>query len=112
MRGTRTPLRVVWAAYLVATHHPGISAKQLQRQLGLCSQMAGYDIVRELGTVKSQEFGMDKARKALKRHAKRKGANAVLDLSVQTRTKSAPADCSQTRTASRPDTTCGNGGHT
>jgi transposase-like protein len=36
MHGTRTPLRLwFWAAYLVATHHPGISAKQLQRQLGI-----------------------------------------------------------------------------
>lgn len=36
MHRTRTPLRVwFWAAYLVATHHPGISAKQLSRQLGL-----------------------------------------------------------------------------
>jgi hypothetical protein len=36
MHATRTPLRTwFWAAYLVATHHPGISAKQLQRQLGL-----------------------------------------------------------------------------
>jgi len=36
MHGTRTPLRAwFWAAFLVATHHPGISAKQLQRQLGL-----------------------------------------------------------------------------
>ena len=36
MHGTRTPLRVwFWAAYLVATHHPGISAVQLKRQLGL-----------------------------------------------------------------------------
>lgn len=36
MHGTRTPLRLwFWAAYLVATHHPGISAKQLSRQLGL-----------------------------------------------------------------------------
>ena len=36
VHGTRTPLRVwFWAAYLVATHHPRISAKQLQRQLGL-----------------------------------------------------------------------------
>jgi transposase-like protein len=36
MHGTRTPLRTwFWAAYLVATHHPGISAKQLSRQLGL-----------------------------------------------------------------------------
>ena len=36
MQKTRTPLTLwFWAAYLVATHHPGISAKQLQRQLGL-----------------------------------------------------------------------------
>jgi len=36
MHGTRTSLRTwFWAAYLVAPHHPGISAKQLQRQLGL-----------------------------------------------------------------------------
>jgi hypothetical protein len=36
MHGTRTPLRLwFWAGYLVATVHPGISAKQLQRQLGL-----------------------------------------------------------------------------
>jgi hypothetical protein len=36
MHGTRTPLRVwLCAAYLVATHHPGISAVQLKRQLGL-----------------------------------------------------------------------------
>jgi len=34
MHATRTPLRTwFWAAYLVATHDPGISAKQLQRQL-------------------------------------------------------------------------------
>jgi len=36
MHGTHTTLRTwFWAAYLVATHHPGISAKQLQRHLGL-----------------------------------------------------------------------------
>jgi hypothetical protein len=34
MHGTRIPLQVwFWAAYLVATLHPGISAVQLQRQL-------------------------------------------------------------------------------
>ena len=33
MHGTHTPLRTWFgAAYLVATHHPGISAKQLPRQ--------------------------------------------------------------------------------
>jgi hypothetical protein len=36
MHGTRQPLRLwFWAAYLLATHHPGISAVQLQRQLGI-----------------------------------------------------------------------------
>jgi transposase-like protein len=36
MHGTRTPLRLwFWAAYLVATHTPGISAVQLQRQLAI-----------------------------------------------------------------------------
>ena len=36
MHGTRIPLRLwFWAAYLVATHTPGISAVQLQRQLGI-----------------------------------------------------------------------------
>jgi Transposase zinc-ribbon domain len=36
MHGTHTPLRLwFWAAYLVATHTPGISALQLQRQLGI-----------------------------------------------------------------------------
>jgi transposase-like protein len=34
MHKTHTPLRTwFWAAYLVSTHHPGISAKRLQRQL-------------------------------------------------------------------------------
>lgn len=36
MHGTRTPLTLwFWAAYLVATHTPGISAMQLQRQLAI-----------------------------------------------------------------------------
>ncbi|MEJ7570229.1 MAG: IS1595 family transposase [Gaiellaceae bacterium] len=37
MHATRMPLRTwFWAAYLVATHHPGISAKQLQRLTYAC----------------------------------------------------------------------------
>jgi hypothetical protein len=36
MHNTQTPLRLwFWAAFLVATHHPGVSAVQLQRQLGI-----------------------------------------------------------------------------
>lgn len=42
MHGTRQSLRLwFWAAYLVATHHPGISAVQLRRQLGIgCHETA------------------------------------------------------------------------
>jgi hypothetical protein len=36
MHATRTPLQVwFWAAYLVTTQTPGMSALQFQRQLGL-----------------------------------------------------------------------------
>ena len=36
LHNTKTPLTLwFWAAYLVATHGPGISALQLQRQLGI-----------------------------------------------------------------------------
>ncbi len=49
MHGTRTPLRAwFWAAYLVATHHPGISAKQLQRQLGLSRYETAWLILQKL----------------------------------------------------------------
>ena len=49
MHGTRTPLRAwFWAAYLVATHHPGISAKQLQRQLGLSRYETAWLILLHL----------------------------------------------------------------
>jgi hypothetical protein len=49
MHGTRTPLRLwFWAAYLVATHHPGISAKQLQRQLGLARYETAWLILQKL----------------------------------------------------------------
>jgi transposase-like protein len=49
MHATRTPLRTwFWAAYLVATHHPGISAKQLQRQLGLVRYETAWLILQKL----------------------------------------------------------------
>ncbi len=49
MHGTRTPLRTwFWAAYLVATHHPGISAKQLQRQLALSRYETAWLILHKL----------------------------------------------------------------
>jgi len=49
MHGTRTSLRAwFWAAYLVATHHPGVSAKQLQRQLGLSRYETAWLILQKL----------------------------------------------------------------
>jgi hypothetical protein len=52
MHRTRTPLRTwFWAAYLVATHHPGISAKQLQRQLGLSRYETAWLILQKRRSV-------------------------------------------------------------
>jgi len=49
MHGTHMPLRTwFWAAYLVATHHPGISAKQLQRQLALSRYETAWLILHKL----------------------------------------------------------------
>jgi Transposase zinc-ribbon domain len=49
MHKTRTPLRTwFWAAYLIATHYPGISAKQLQRQLGLSRYETAWLILQKL----------------------------------------------------------------
>lgn len=49
MHKTRTPLRLwFWAAYLIATHTPGISAKQLQRQLGLSRYETAWLMLQKL----------------------------------------------------------------
>lgn len=49
MHKTHTPLRLwFWAAYLVATHHPGISAVQLQRQLGLSRHETAWMMLHKL----------------------------------------------------------------
>lgn len=49
MHGTRQPLRLwFWAAYLVATHHPGISAVQLKRQLGLRRHETAWMMLHKL----------------------------------------------------------------
>jgi transposase-like protein len=49
MHRTRTPLRLwFWAAYLVATHTPGISAMQLQRQLGISRYETAWLILQKL----------------------------------------------------------------
>jgi hypothetical protein len=49
MHKTRLPLRTwFWAAYLVSTFHPGISAKQLQRQLGLSRHETAWAMLHKL----------------------------------------------------------------
>jgi hypothetical protein len=53
MERTHTPLSVwFWAAYLVSSQTPGISAVQFQRQLGLSRYETAYQIfVRSCGVV-------------------------------------------------------------
>jgi hypothetical protein len=49
MHKTHTSLRTwFWAAYLVSTHHPGISAKQLQRQLALSRYETAWLMLQKL----------------------------------------------------------------
>lgn len=49
MHKTRTPLTLwFWAAYLVATHAPGMSALQLQRQLGIARYETAWLILHKL----------------------------------------------------------------
>jgi len=49
MHKTHLPLRTwFWAAYLVSTFHPGISAKQLQRQLGVGCHETAWAMLHKL----------------------------------------------------------------
>ncbi|HWH65803.1 MAG TPA: IS1595 family transposase [Gaiellales bacterium] len=49
MHGTRLPLALwFWAAYLVATHTPGMSAVQLQRQLGVTRYETAWLMLHKL----------------------------------------------------------------
>ena len=49
MHKTRLPLRTwFWAAYLVSTFQPGISAKQLQRQLGIGCHETAWAVLHKL----------------------------------------------------------------
>lgn len=49
MHKTRTPLQVwFWAAYLVTSHTPGLSAMQFQRQLGIKRYETAFQILHKL----------------------------------------------------------------
>jgi hypothetical protein len=98
MHKTRTPLRNwFWAAYLVATHHPGISAKQLQRQLGLRRYETAWLILQKLrramvapereplrGEVEIDEFylgGLEEGR----RGGRQRGDKALCGIAIEVR---------------------------
>jgi transposase-like protein len=98
MHGTRTPLRLwFWAAYLVATHHPGISAKQLQRQLGLSRYETAWLILQKLrramvapereplrGEVEVDEFFLGGFEEGLK-GSRQRGKKALCGVAVEVR---------------------------
>lgn len=97
MHRTRTSLRTwFWAAYLVATHHPGISAKQLQRQLGLSRYETAWLILQKLrramvaperslltGEVEIDEFwlgGYEEGLKGSRQHGKKALVGAAIEV--------------------------------
>jgi hypothetical protein len=98
MHKTRTPLRVwFWAAYLVATHHPGISAKQLQRQLGLSRYETAWLILQKLrramvapereplkGEVEVDEFFLGGLEEGLK-GGRQRGKKVLVGVAVEVR---------------------------
>lgn len=98
MHRTRTPLRLwFWAAYLVATHHPGISAKQLQRQLGLSRYETAWLILQKLrramvapertplkGEVEVDEFFLGGYEEGL-RGSRQRGKKALCAVAVEVR---------------------------
>jgi transposase-like protein len=97
MHRTRTSLRTwFWAGYLVATHHPGISAKQLQRQLGLSRYETAWLILQKLrramvapertpltGEVEIDEFwlgGYEQGLKGSRQHGKKALVGAAIEV--------------------------------
>jgi hypothetical protein len=98
MHGTRTPLRLWFrAASPVATHHPGISAKQLQRQLGLSRDETAWLILQKLrramvaperepllGEVEIEEFFPGGFEEGLK-GGRQRGKKALCGIAIEVR---------------------------
>ena len=98
MHGTRQPLRLwFWAAYLVATHHPGISAKQLQRQLGIGRHETAWMMLHKLrramvapereplkGEVEADEFFLGGLEEGL-RGGRQRGKKTLVGVAVEVR---------------------------
>lgn len=97
---TRTPLaRWFWAAYLVTTHTPGLSAVQLQRQLGLARYETAWVMLHKLrramvrpdreplhGEVEVDEAYMG-GPEAGRRGGRERGAKALVVAAVEVRGK-------------------------
>ena len=98
MHRTKLPLRTwFWAAYIVATHHPGISAKQLQRQLGLSRHETAWALLHKLrgamvapertllsGAVEIDEFFLGGYEEGLK-GGRQRGKKALVAVAIETR---------------------------
>lgn len=97
MHGTRLPLRTwFWVAYLVSTFHPGISAKQLQRQLGIGCHETAWAMLHKLrgamvaperellkGEVEIDEFflgGHEEGLKGGRQHGKKVLVGAAIEV--------------------------------
>jgi transposase-like protein len=98
MHGTHTPLRTwFWAAYLVATHQTGISAVQLQRQLGLSRYETAWLMLQKLRRamvaperglltreVEIDEFFLGGYEKGLK-GGRQRGKKALIGVAIEVR---------------------------
>ncbi len=98
MHKTHTPLRTwFWATYLVATHHPGISAKQLQRQLALSRYETAWLMLQKLRRamvapergllrheVEIDEFWLGGYEKGLK-GSRQRGKKALVGIAIEVR---------------------------
>lgn len=98
MHKTRLPLRTwFWAAYLVSTFHPGISAKQLQRQLGVGCHETAWAMLHKLrgamvaperdrlkGEVEIDEFFLGGHEEGLK-GGRQHGKKALVGIAIEVR---------------------------
>src|SRR5215212_9376476 len=98
MHKTHTSLRLwLWAAYLVATHTPGISAKQLQRQLGLSRYETAWLMLQKLrramvapdreplqGEVEIDDFWLGGYEEGLK-GSRQRGKKALVGAAIEVR---------------------------
>ena len=98
MHKTRLPLRTwFWAAYLVSTFQPGISAKQLQRQLGVGCHETPWAMLHKLrsamvaperdpleGEVEIDEFFLGGHEEGLK-GGRQHGKKALVGIAIEVR---------------------------